>query len=72
MLGYGSENELRSQDVSDLYIDPEDRKRLTAILERDVILADAELQLKRKDGRVITVNRELARDPGRAKKACLL
>jgi PAS domain S-box-containing protein len=55
MLGYSSETELRAQDVTDLYVNPEDRKRLTAILERDGILADAELQLKRKDGRVITV-----------------
>ncbi|HEY6392091.1 MAG TPA: PAS domain S-box protein [Bryobacteraceae bacterium] len=55
MLGYSSETELRAQDVTDLYVDPEDRKRLTAVLERDGILVDAELQLKRKDGRVITV-----------------
>jgi PAS domain S-box-containing protein len=55
MLGYSSENELRAHDVHELYVDPEDRKRLTAILERDGILFDAELQLKRKDGRVIRV-----------------
>jgi len=55
MLGYSSENELRAHDVTDLYVDPEERKRLTAILERDGILVDAELQLKRKNGQVITV-----------------
>jgi PAS domain S-box-containing protein len=55
MLGYSSENELRAHDVTELYVDPEDRKRLTAIVERDGILVDEELQLKRKDGRVIKV-----------------
>jgi PAS domain S-box-containing protein len=55
MLGYGSETELRAQDVKDLYLNPEDRKRLTAQLERDGQLIGAEFLLKRKDGRVIRV-----------------
>jgi PAS domain S-box-containing protein len=55
MLGYNSENELRSQDVNQLYVNPEDRKRYTAQLERDGKLEDAPLLLKRKDGRVIHV-----------------
>jgi PAS domain S-box-containing protein len=55
MLGYGSEDELRAQDVTDLYVNPHDRKRLTAQLERDGQLVGAELLLKRKDGRVIRV-----------------
>ena len=55
MLGYGSEDELRAQDVNDLYVNPADRKRLTALLERDGWLVEAELLLKRKDGRIIRV-----------------
>jgi PAS domain S-box-containing protein len=55
MLGYSSENELRAQDVNDLYVNPEDRRELTARLEQDGQLVDAELSLKRKDGQVIKV-----------------
>ena len=55
MLGYESETELRSLDVSDLYVNPQERGRLTALLERDGGLAEVELLLKRKDGRVIKV-----------------
>jgi len=55
MLGYTSENELRSLDVNQLYVNPEDRQRYTAQLERDGKLEDAPLLLKRKDGRVIRV-----------------
>lgn len=55
MLGYGSEQELRAQDVTDLYVNPDDRRRLTQQLERDGKLEGAELQLKRKDGRTIRV-----------------
>jgi PAS domain S-box-containing protein len=55
MLGYSSEHELRAQDVKDLYVNPEDRARLTAQLERDGQLVGAEFLLKRKDGRVIRV-----------------
>ncbi len=55
MLGYESETELRSLDVSDLYVNPDDRGRLTALLEREGRLVEVELQLRRKDGRVIKV-----------------
>jgi PAS domain S-box-containing protein len=55
MLGYGSEDEMRAQDVADLYENPDDRKRLTAQLERDGHLINVELLLKRKDGRIIRV-----------------
>lgn len=55
MLGYASEHELRAQDVTDLYVNPQDRKRLAAQLEREGELVGAELFLKRKDGRVIRV-----------------
>ncbi|MBZ5610411.1 MAG: PAS domain S-box protein [Acidobacteriia bacterium] len=55
MLGYDSENELRAQDVSDLYAVPQERERLTAKLETEGRLVDVELLLKRKDGRIIRV-----------------
>ena len=60
MLGYESEFELRALDVHDLYVDPEDRKRLTALLEQDGTLREVDLELKRKDGSVVRV-RENAR-----------
>jgi PAS domain S-box-containing protein len=64
MLGYDSVNELRAQDVNDLYVNPQDRVALTAQLERDGRLVDAELLLKRKDGHVIRVieNSRIVRD----------
>lgn len=50
MLGYSTENELRALDVNQLYVNPEDRRALTAQLERDGRLENAELRLLRKDG----------------------
>lgn len=55
MLGYSSENELRALDVNQLYVNPEDRRALTAQLERDGHLENAELRLLRKDGVRITL-----------------
>jgi PAS domain S-box-containing protein len=55
MLGYESENELRSKDVNHLYVDPEERQRLTQQLERDGRLVEVRLELKRKDGQSIQV-----------------
>ena len=55
MLAYDSENELRALDVSDLYVNPDERGRLTARLEQEGRLVDVELFLKRKDGGIIRV-----------------
>ncbi|HYL76638.1 MAG TPA: PAS domain S-box protein [Bryobacteraceae bacterium] len=55
MLGYASENELRAQDVNDLYVNRDDRKQLSARLEKEGKLVDASLMLKCKDGRIIQV-----------------
>lgn len=55
MLGYSSENELRAQDVNDLYVNRDDRKQLAARLEKEGKLVGAPLKLKRKDGSVIQV-----------------
>ncbi len=56
MLGYDSEEELctnvRAQDV---YIDSMDRDYLTHELEATGVLLNAEFELRRKDGRIITV-----------------
>jgi PAS domain S-box-containing protein len=56
MLGYDSEEELRSLDfLSRFYVDPEQRKRLSRLLEQNGELRNAELTLRRKDGSHITV-----------------
>jgi PAS domain S-box-containing protein len=56
MLGYGSEEEFADVDVgSKLYASPQERKSLLHRLERDGVLRNAELVLRRKDGKLITV-----------------
>ena len=55
LLGYSSENELRALDVNQLYVNPADRRALTAQLDNDGHLENAELRLLRKDGVAITL-----------------
>ncbi len=56
MLGYGSEEEFAGVDVGrNLYAAPQQRKDLLRRLERDGVLRNAELVLRRKDGKLITV-----------------
>ncbi len=56
MLGYDSEADLLAIDIAhDLYVDPEERKISARKLEEEGELRNAELALKRKDGRHITV-----------------
>jgi len=56
MLGYGSEEELKAlPSTEDLYIDRNDRRRLVKALNRTGSLRNAELRLRRKDGREIVV-----------------
>jgi PAS domain S-box-containing protein len=56
MLGYDSETDLRAIDIAyDLYADPEERKILSRKLEKKGELRNAELVLKRKDGRQVIV-----------------
>jgi PAS domain S-box-containing protein len=55
MLGYASEEELLSIEVGQLYINPDDRGRLTGILEEEGEVRNFELNLKRKDGQKIIV-----------------
>jgi PAS domain S-box-containing protein len=56
MLGYESEADLRAVNIGqDLYVHPEERKRMTDRLETRGELRNAELTLRRKDGRQIIV-----------------
>ncbi|MCK4637124.1 MAG: PAS domain S-box protein, partial [Methanomicrobia archaeon] len=70
MLGYDSEADLRAIDIAyDLYADPEERKILARKLEEEGELRNAELALKRKDGRqaIVLENARAVRDEqGRA------
>ncbi len=56
MLGYRSEEELRAYvTATDLYADPESRAELVRKMQRDGELRDVEIDLKRKDGSILTV-----------------
>jgi len=65
MLGYGSLDELRAiGSTEELYVEPDTRRRLIEKLIKDGELVEAEYELKRKDGSVITIteNARLNRD----------
>ncbi|MEX0733353.1 MAG: EAL domain-containing protein [Steroidobacteraceae bacterium] len=65
MLGYASLDELRGIGSTEgLYVDPPMRRRLIERLKRDGKLVEAEYELKRRDGSVITIteNARLNRD----------
>jgi PAS domain S-box-containing protein len=56
MLGYDSEEDLcNSVKAQDLYIESTNRDYLTEELDATGVLLNAEFELKRKDGRIITV-----------------
>ncbi|MBW2089202.1 MAG: PAS domain S-box protein, partial [Deltaproteobacteria bacterium] len=58
MLGYTSKEEFLKVDIArDLYLKPEDRRKYMDLIERDGHVIDYEVDLKRKDGRVISVLR---------------
>jgi len=65
MLGYASLEELRATGSTDgLYVDPDLRRQLIEQLKRDGKLVEAEYELRRRDGSVITIteNARLNRD----------
>jgi len=67
MLGYDSEEELRSVDIArDVFVNPEDKKMLDRKLEDQGRVRNVELMLKRKDGRQVIVleNSHAVRDEG--------
>jgi PAS domain S-box-containing protein len=56
LFGYSSKEEFLNIDLAgDLYVDPEDRVKYRNDLERDGFVKDYEIDLKRKDGKKITV-----------------
>ncbi len=64
MLGLRSEAELSEVIATDLYVDPDLRRRLTAQLEIEGRFQQVRYQLRRRDGRIITVqeNARVVRD----------
>ncbi|HQR24786.1 MAG TPA: diguanylate cyclase, partial [Steroidobacteraceae bacterium] len=66
MLGFErAEDLLAISSTETLYVDPADRERVVGMLHRDGKVHNAEYQLRRRDGRVITVleNARMVRDP---------
>ncbi|RLB84105.1 MAG: hypothetical protein DRH24_06065 [Deltaproteobacteria bacterium] len=58
MLGYKNKEEFFKINIADdLYLSPEDRRKYQDIIERDGHVIDYEVDLKRKDGKVISVLR---------------
>ena len=55
-LGYSSAEEIKQIDLAkDLYVNPEDRKTFQALIERQGFVKDFKVDMKRKDGRILTV-----------------
>jgi two-component system cell cycle sensor histidine kinase/response regulator CckA len=64
MLGFTNEAELKLNTVQDFFVDPHVRQRLRDQLERDGGIQNAEYELRRRDGQIITVleNGRVVRD----------
>ena len=60
ILGYPDRESLLVVNVNDLYVDPEDRRREQALLEREGVVHHFEAQLRQRDGTVIWI-RDTAR-----------
>jgi PAS domain S-box-containing protein len=55
-LGYSSAEEIKQIDLArDLYVNPEDRKTFQALIEKQGFVKDYKVDMKRKDGRILTV-----------------
>src|SRR5256712_13969195 len=50
MLGYPTRDALLAVNAGDLYVNPEDRQRWQALIERERVLVDFETQYRRDDG----------------------
>ena len=55
MLGYPDWETLLAVNVTDLYVDPEDRQRWQALIEREGVVRDFEVQWRRRGGTTIWV-----------------
>lgn len=55
LVGIRSDEEMVKLNVADLYVSPNVRRRLTSLLERDGAFHNVEYELRRHDGRLITV-----------------
>jgi len=53
MLGYPSREDLLAINTASLYVDPEDRVRWQALIEREGVVRDFEVRLRRYDGTVM-------------------
>ena len=54
MLGYETKAELQTLSLVDMYVDPNERTRWIADLDRYAMVLDREIHLRRKDGQAIT------------------
>jgi PAS domain S-box-containing protein len=55
MLGFRSREDYLTTDSASLYVDPEDRVRWQALMEREATVRDFEVQLQQPDGTVIWI-----------------
>jgi PAS domain S-box-containing protein len=55
MLGYPNQASLLTVNVADTLVNPEDRRRWRALMEREGVVRDFEMQIRRYDGEVIWV-----------------
>ena len=56
MLGYKDKEEFLSLDIArDVYVNPEDRRIFQDLVERDGFVKEYEVELKRKDGKKVTI-----------------
>ncbi len=53
MIGHPDRESLLAVDVTDLYVNPEDRKQWQALMERQRLVRDFEVQVRRHDGTVM-------------------
>jgi len=56
MLGYQDIESMPAGNVGELYIDPGERARWQALMEREGVVSNFEMQLRRRDGTVIWVS----------------
>ncbi|MDO9035310.1 MAG: PAS domain S-box protein [Methanoregula sp.] len=61
LLGYPNREMLMKVDVSDIYMNPEDRNRWLSLIEREGIVRDFEVRFRKYDGTIIWV-----KDTGKA------